>query len=130
MDHKDFRNKLRSLVIEELNNMINEEGRFGSLLNDKDFDPVDPEVHITGYGAMSRSSLRREIARRLSVVAKSAADAVGKEVAYDDYTAILELIGDNGMITKFIKADQEVSDELEARRTKGGRRTTPIPKQK
>ena len=129
MEHKDFKNKLRALIIEELN-AINEEGRYGSLLNAKEFDPVDPEVHITGYGAMSRSSLRREIARRLATATKSAQEAVGKETPYDDYKAILELLGDNGMITKFIKAEQEVADQLEDIRTKGGRRTTPIPPQK
>lgn len=129
MKHNDFKNKLRALIIEELN-AINEEGRFGSLLNAKEFDPVDPEIHITGYGAMSRSSLRREIARRLATATKSAQEAVGKETPYDDYKAILELLGDNGMITKFIKAEQEVADQLEDIRTKGGRRTTPIPKQK
>jgi hypothetical protein len=79
---------------------------------------------------MSRSSLRREIARRLATATKSAQEAVGKESPYDDYKAILELFGDNGMITKFIKAEQEVADQLEDIRTKGGRRTTPIPPQK
>ena len=129
MEHKDFKNKLRALIIEELN-AINEEGRYGSLLNAKEFDPVDPEVHITGYGAMSRSSLRREIARRLATATKSAQEAISKETSYDDYKAILELFGDNGMITKFIKAEQEVADQLEDIRTKGGRRTKPIPPQK
>ena len=48
---KDMKEKLRKLISEEITSIMMEaSGRAGGLLNPKDFDPIDPEVHITGYG--------------------------------------------------------------------------------
>jgi len=110
--------------------MMEASGRAGGLLNPKDFDPVDPEVHITGYGTMTRSALREEIARRLEMLTKSAKEAAAAETSYANYESMLPLLTEKGMIASLIRAELAVADELESIRTQGGRRTTPIPKQK
>jgi hypothetical protein len=128
---KDLKEKLRNLISEEIASVMMEaSGRAGGLLNPKDFDPVDPEVHITGYGTMSRSALREEIARRLEMLTKSAKEAAAAETSYANYESMLPLLTEKGMIASLIRAELAVADEMEAIRTQGGRRTTPIPKQK
>ena len=123
-----LRDKIKNLVIEELNTIMNET-QAGSLLN-KDFDPVDPEVHIAGYGVMLRSQLRTEITNRITALAKTAKLAETDETPYDSYKTMMGIIGDKGILMRFIQAELAVADELEAMRTKGGRRAIPIPKQK
>lgn len=128
---KDLKDKLRNLISEEIAGIMMEaSGRAGGLLNPKDFDPVDPEVHITGYGTMTRSALREEIARRLEMLTKSAKEAAAAETSYANYESMLPLLTEKGMIASLIRAELAVADELESIRTQGGRRTTPIPKQK
>ena len=128
---KDLKEKLRNLISEEIASVMMEaSGRAGGLLNPKDFDPIDPEVHITGYGTMSRSALREEIARRLEMLTKSAKEAAAAETSYANYESMLPLLTEKGMIASLIRAELAVADEMEAIRTQGGRRTTPIPKQK
>lgn len=128
---KDLKEKLRNLISEEIASVMMEaSGRAGGLLNPKDFDPVDPEVHITGYGTMTRSALREEIARRLEMLTKSAKEAAAAETSYANYESMLPLLTEKGMIASLIRAELAVADELEDIRTQGGRRTTPIPKQK
>jgi hypothetical protein len=128
---KDLKDKLKNLISEELASiMVETSGRAGGLLNPKNFDPVDPEVHIAGYGTMTRSALRDEIARRLEMLTKSAKQAAATETSYANYESMLPLLTEKGMIATFIKAELAVADELEAMRTQGGRRNTPIPKQK
>jgi hypothetical protein len=129
MEGKDFKNKLYKLIESEVRAALTE-GRYGSLTDPKNFDPIDPEVHITGYGVLLRSQLRNEIANRLSTMAKTAQDAAGSDVPYNQYKTLISLIGEKGVLTRFILAELEVADELESLRTKGGRRSTPIPKQK
>jgi hypothetical protein len=131
MDGKDFKNKLYKLIESEVRDALAEgAGRYGSLTDPKNFDPIDPEVHITGYGVLLRSQLRNEIATRLSTMAKTAQEAAGSDVPYNQYKTLVSLIGEKGVLTRFILAELEVADELESLRTKGGRRSTPIPKQK
>ena len=126
-----MKEKLRKLISEEITSIMMEaSGRAGGLLNPKDFDPIDPEVHITGYGTMTRSSLRQEIARRLEMLTKSAKEAAAAETSYANYESMLPLLTEKGMIASLIRAELAVADELESIRTQGGRRTTPIPKQK
>ena len=128
---KDLKEKLRNLISEEIASVMMEaSGRAGGLLNPKDFDPVDPEVHIAGYGTMTRSALREEIARRLEMLTKSAKEAAAAETSYANYESMLPLLTEKGMIASLIRAELAVADEMEAIRTQGGRRTTPIPKQK
>jgi len=128
---KDLKEKLRNLISEEIASVMMEaSGRAGGLLNPKDFDPIDPEVHITGYGTMTRSALREEIARRLEMLTKSAKEATAAETSYANYESMLPLLTEKGMIASLIRAELAVADEMEAIRTQGGRRTTPIPKQK
>lgn len=128
---KDLKDKLKNLISEELASiMVETSGRAGGLLDPKNFDPVDPEVHITGYGTMTRSALRNEIARRLEMLAKTAKQAAASEVSYANYESMLPLLTERGMLAVFIKAELQVADELEAMRVQGGRRNIPIPKQK
>jgi len=131
MNGQDYKNRLYKLIESEIRDVLAEgTGRYGSLADPKTFDPLDPEVHITGYGVLLRSQLRSEIANRLKTMAKTAQDAAGSEVSYNQYKALLSLIGEKGVLTRFILAELDVADELESLRTKGGRRSIPIPKQK
>jgi hypothetical protein len=131
MKKTDLRNKLESIIEEEVNNVLAERTyKHGGLLDPKNFDPIDPEVHITGYGTMTRSALRREIAKRLEGAAATAKTAAtGKSGSYQMYKNLNTDLEDKNVLLKFIKAEIEVAEELEDIRTKGGRRSTPIPKQ-
>jgi len=131
MNGQDFKDRLHRLIESEIRNVLSEgTGRYGSIADPKNFDPLDPEVHITGYGVLLRSQLRSEIANRLKTMTKTAQDASGSEFPYNQYKALLSLIGEKGVLTRFILAELDVADELESLRTKGGRRSIPIPKQK
>ena len=126
----DFKNKLREMIVEEMNNMLNETSyKYGGLLDPKDFDPIDPEVHIVGFGSMSRSQLRDGITSRIEAMSKTAADAASSNNAYRKYKSLLALVQDKSVIQQMIRAEIEVAEQMEAMRTKGGRRSTPIPKQ-
>ena len=131
MKKTDLRNKLESIIEEEVNNVLAERTyKHGGLLDPKNFDPIDPEVHITGYGTMTRSALRREIAKRLEGAAATAKTAAtGKSGSYRMYKNLDTDLEDKNVLSMFIKAEIEVAEELEELRTKGGRRSTPIPKQ-
>lgn len=131
MKKTDLRNKLESIIEEEVNNVLAERTyKHGGLLDPKNFDPIDPEVHITGYGTMTRSALRREIAKRLEGAAATAKTAAtGKSGSYRMYKNLNTDLEDKNVLSMFIKAEIEVAEELEELRTKGGRRSTPIPKQ-
>lgn len=131
MKKTDLRNKLESIIKEEVNNVLAERTyKHGGLLDPKNFDPIDPEVHITGYGTMTRSALRREIAKRLEGAAATAKTAAtGKSGSYRMYKNLNTDLEDKNVLSMFIKAEIEVAEELEELRTKGGRRSTPIPKQ-
>lgn len=126
----DFKNKLREMIVEEMNNMLNETSyKYGGLLDPKDFDPIDPEVHIVGFGSMSRSQLRDGITSRIDAMSKTAADAASSNDAYRKYKSLLALVQEKSVIQQMIRAEIEVAEQMEAMRTKGGRRATPIPKQ-
>jgi hypothetical protein len=130
MKHMDFKNKLREMIVEEMNNMLNETSyKYGGLLDPKDFDPIDPEVHIVGFGSMSRSQLRDGITSRIEAMSKTAADAASSNDAYRKYKSLLALVQEKSVIQQMIRAEIEVAEQMEAMRTKGGRRSTPIPKQ-
>ena len=131
MKKTDLHTKLNSIIKEEVNNVLAERTyKHGGLLDPKNFDPIDPEVHITGYGTMSRSALRREIAKRLEGAAATAKTAAtGKSGSYRMYKNLNTDLEDKNVLSMFIKAEIEVAEELEELRTKGGRRSTPIPKQ-
>lgn len=126
----DFKNKLREMIVDEMNNMLNETSyKYGGLLDPKDFDPIDPEVHIVGFGSMSRSQLRDGITSRIDAMSKTAADAASSDDAYRKYKSLLALVQEKSVIQQMIRAEIEVAEQMEAMRTKGGRRATPIPKQ-
>jgi VIT1/CCC1 family predicted Fe2+/Mn2+ transporter len=79
---------------------------------------------------MTRSALRREIAKRLEGAAATAKTAAtGKSGSYRMYKNLDTDLEDKNVLSMFIKAEIEVAEELEELRTKGGRRSTPIPKQ-
>ena len=131
MKKQDLRNKLKGLIIEEVKSVIAERSyRYGGLLDPEKFDPVDPEVHIVGFGTMARSSLRKEIVTRLEGALNTAKSAaIGKSTSYDSYKSLEGVLEDKGVLMQQIKAEQEIANELEQLRTKGGRRAIPIPKQ-
>ena len=132
MKNTDLHNKLKSIINEEITSVINERKyQFGGLLDPEDFDPVDPQIHIVGFGPMSRSSLRKEIVTRLEGALKSAKNAAtNPSVAYDTYKTLEGILGEDSVLMLQMKADNEVSDQLEDLRKKGGRRAIPIPPQK
>lgn len=130
MKKNDYKNRIREMIAEELQNVLNESSyRYGGLLDPKDFDPIDPEVHVVGFGSMTRSQLRDGIASRIAAMSKTAADAVTAEDAYRKYKSLLGLIEEKSVIQQMIRAEIEVAEQLEALRKKGGRRSTPIPPQ-
>lgn len=130
MNHQDFRNKIREIIDEELNSVLMEGTyKYGGLLNPNDFDPNDPEVHIVGYGTMTRSALRDNISSRLQQLSATAKSAAASDTPYRMYTSILNTIQDKGVLNQLIRAEIEVSEQLEQIRKKGGRRAMPIPKQ-
>ena len=131
MKKQDLRNRLKGLIIQEVKSVLAERSyQYGGLLDPEKFDPVDPEVHIVGFGTMARSSLRKEIVTRLEGAYKTAKNAAaGSTSAYDSYKSLEGVLEDKGVLMQQIKAEQEIANELEQLRTKGGRRAIPIPKQ-
>ena len=127
----DLKNKIYTIIKEEVKSVLSERSyRYGGLLDPDKFDPVDPEIHIRGFGTMSRSSLRTEIATRLEGALKTAKDAsVGGPNSYDKYKSLEGVLEDKGVLMLQIKAEQEIAEQLESLRKKGGRRAQPIPKQ-
>lgn len=131
MEKSDLKNKLKDIIAEEVSAVIAETNyTYGGLLDPKDFDPIDPEVHIIGFGTMTRSSLRQEIVTRLSGALKTAKDAAtGASNSYDKYKSLSGLLEDRGVLQLQIKAELEIAAQMDALRKKGGRRSQPIPKQ-
>jgi 5-formyltetrahydrofolate cyclo-ligase len=78
---------------------------------------------------MSRSQLRDGITSRIEAMSKTAADAASSNDAYRKYKSLLALVQEKSVIQQMIRAEIEVAEQMEAMRTKGGRRSTPIPKQ-
>ena len=131
MKKQDLRNKLKGIIIQEVKSVLAERSyQFGGLLDPEKFDPVDPEVHIIGFGTMARSALRKEIVTRLEGALNTAKSAAaGTDTSYDSYKSLEGVLEDKGVLMNQIKAEQEIAEELEELRTKGGRRSIPIPKQ-
>ena len=131
MKKQDLRNKLKGIIIQEVKDVLAERSyQYGGLLDPDKFDPVDPEVHIVGFGTMARSALRKEIVTRLEGALNTAKSAAaGSDTSYDSYKSLEGVLEDKGVLMQQIKAEQEIANELEQLRTKGGRRAIPIPKQ-
>jgi hypothetical protein len=131
MNKQDLTNRLKGLVKEEVDSILSERNyKYGGILDPDKFDPIDPEVHIVGFGTMNRSSLRTEIATRIEGALKTAKDAAsGGPNSYEKYKSLEGVFEDKGVLMLQIKAEQEIADQLESLRTKGGRRAQPIPKQ-
>ena len=131
MKKLDLWNRLKQLIKEEVGSVIAERSyRYGGLLAPDKFDPVDPEIHIVGFGTMSRSSLRNEIVTRLEGALATAKDAAeGDDSSYDSYKSLEGVFEDKGVLMLQIKAEIEIANELDELRRKGGRRAQPIPKQ-
>ena len=131
MNKSDLKNKLKTIVKEEVTSLLSERDyKYGGLLDPTNFDPVDPEVHIIGFGSMTRSALRQEIVRRLQGALKTAKDAAtGGSNSYDKFKSLEGVFEDKGVLMLQIKAEIEIAEELEKLRKKGGRRAQPIPKQ-
>jgi len=126
----DLKNKIQDIIREELTSIVNErQYQFGGLLDPEDFDPNDPELHVTGFGTMTRSALRSEITNRVAGLYRSAKTAAASEDAVDKYRALHSDLEPNGVLMQLINAELEVAEQLETMRTKGGRRAIPIPKQ-
>ena len=131
MKKQDLKNRRKNLIKEEVNSVLAERSyQYGGLLDPEKFDPVDPEVHIVGFGTMARSALRKEIVTRLEGALNTAKSAAaGSDTSYDSYKSLEGVLEDKGVLMQQIKAEQEIANELEQLRTKGGRRAIPIPKQ-
>jgi len=131
MNKQDLANRIKGIVQEEVASVLSERNyKYGGLLDPEQFDPVDPEVHIIGFGTMTRSALRTEIATRIEGALKTAKDAAaGGPNSYDKYKSLEGVLTDKGVLMNQIKAEVEISQQLESLRTKGGRRAQPIPKQ-
>ena len=131
MKKQDLRNKLKGIIIQEVKSVLAERSyQYGGLLDPDKFDPVDPEVHIVGFGTMARSALRKEIVTRLEGALNTAKSAAaGSDTSYDSYKSLEGVLEDKGVLMQQIKAEQEIANELEGLRKQGGRRSIPIPKQ-
>ncbi len=131
MQGKDLKNRIKQIIREEVNSLISEETyKFGQLADPKDMDPIDPMVKVTGFASLNRSSIRTQIVDRLSGALATAQDAAkGGESSYQAYKQLQDLISDAGILYKLIGAELDTANALEAKRLKGGRRSTPIPKQ-
>tara|TARA_R110001583_G_scaffold25807_8_gene93405 strand:- start:7977 stop:8375 length:399 start_codon:yes stop_codon:yes gene_type:complete len=131
MNKQDLANRIKGLVKEEVASVLSERTyKYGGLLDPDTFDPIDPEVHIIGFGTMSRSSLRTEISTRIEGALKTAQDAsAGDSNSFEKYKSLEGVFEDKGVLMIQIKAEIEISNQLEGLRTKGGRRAQPIPKQ-
>ena len=131
MNKQDLKNRIKNLVKEEVESVLKERSyKFGGLLDPEKFDPVDPEIHIVGFGTMSRSSLRKEIVTRIEGALKTAQDAsTGGPNSYDKFKSLEGVFEDKGVLMLQIKAEVEIAEQLESLRKKGGRRAQPIPKQ-
>ena len=131
MKKQDLRNKLKGIIIQEVKSVLAERSyQYGGLLDPEKFDPVDPEVHIVGFGTMARSALRKEIVTRLEGALNTAKSAAaGSDTSYDSYKSLEGVLEDKGVLMQQIRAEIEIANELEELRTKGGRRAIPIPKQ-
>ena len=132
MIKQDLRNKLKEIINEEVKSVLAERSyQYGGLLDPDKFDPVDPEVHIVGFGTMARSALRKEIVTRLEGALNTAKTAAASDdSSYDSYRSLEGVLEDKGILMQQIKAEQEIANELDELRVKGGRRAIPIPKQK
>ena len=131
MKKQDLKNRLKHLIIQEVKDVIAERSyQYGGLLDKENFDPVDPEVHIVGFGTMARSALRKEIVTRLEGALNTAKSAAaGSDTSYDSYKSLEGVLEDKGVLMQQIKAEQEIAEQLEELRKQGGRRAIPIPKQ-
>ena len=131
MKKQDLKNKLKGIIIQEVKNVLAERSyRYGGLLDPEKFDPIDPEVHIVGFGTMARSALRTDIASRLEGALNTAKTAsAGSDTSYDSDKSLEGVLEDKGVLIQQIKAEQEIANELDELRVKGGRRAQPIPKQ-
>tara|TARA_R100000664_G_C2733961_1_gene123884 strand:- start:165 stop:563 length:399 start_codon:yes stop_codon:yes gene_type:complete len=131
MKKQDLKNKLKEIIVQEVKDVLAERSyKYGGLLDAEKFDPVDPEIHIVGFGTMARSALRKEIVTRLEGALNTAKSAAaGTNTSYDSYKSLEGVLEDKGVLMQQIKAEQEIANELEQLRTKGGRRAIPIPKQ-
>ena len=131
MNRQDLANRIKHLVKEEVGTVLSERSyQYGGILDPENFDPVDPEVHIVGFGAMSRSSLRTEIATRIEGALKTAKDAAtGGSNSFDKYKSLAGVFEDKAVLMLQINAEIEIANQLESLRTKGGRRAQPIPQQ-
>jgi hypothetical protein len=124
-------NEIKSLVNERTSTAdLNVESAYAQLLDPNDFDPINPEIRIKGFGTMTRSALRDEIIKRISGLYNTAQDAASSDTnAYDKYLALRSELSAQSMLMQLINAEITISDELEAMRKKGGRHRIPIPKQ-
>ena len=131
MKKQDLKNKLKEIIVQEVKDVLAERSyKYGGLLDAEKFDPVDPEIHIVGFGTMARSALRKEIVTRLEGALNTAKSAAaGTNTSYDSYKSLEGVLEDKGVLMQQIKAEQEIAEELEELRKKGGRRAQPISKQ-
>lgn len=131
MYHKETDMDIRTIIKEEYAKLMETE-KYGSLADPKKVDPIDPELVVKGFGSYTRSTLRDSIANRLSQLSKLAKDANASsdpEVANQFMRNLASALDPSNVLFHMVKADVEVSEQLEDMRKRGGRRSMPIPKQ-
>lgn len=125
-----MKNSIRKKLREEVQSVLKEEKVYGTLADPNDFDPIDPEINVKGFGTYSRTALRDAIASRLKAAAETAEKAAaGGPMAHSMYRNLRGILGEMSALYYMVNAELDVADELESIRKKGGRRTSPIPKQ-
>ena len=122
----NFKQRILNIIKEEVANALQE--MEGELLDTEDFDPIDPDVKVKGFGTMSRSQLRREISDRLSGALTTAKQGVANG-DMELYQSLKELLSPKSVLLTLINAELAVGAQLEAMRQRGGNRPTQIPKQ-
>jgi len=125
-----MKNSIRKKLREEVQSVLKEEKVYGALADPNEFDPIDPEINVKGFGTYSRTALRDAIASRLEAAAETAKKAAaGGPMSHSMYRNLRGILGEMSALYYMVNAELDVADELESIRKKGGRRTSPIPKQ-
>jgi len=122
----DLKNRIQGIIKEEITTALQE--LEGELLDREDFDPIDPEVKVKGFGTMPRTQLRREIADRISGALTTAKQGMSNG-DIELYNSLKQLFSPAGVLQTLISAEISVGEQLNAIRSRGGNRPTQIPKQ-
>jgi hypothetical protein len=122
---------LTKLMNDDIRINIDEKTFMGKLEDDgPKMDVLDPSIVIDGFRTMKRSTAIEFLYRRLDGLTKSLRSANTPEQIYTRAKSLRDSLDPRtGEIFATVQALIDVAEELEAIRSKGGRRDVPIPKQ-